>query len=145
MATTRRLVRAKLTSRSIIEPHSTLDDHAIADRETFLDDDLIALLETCLDRASFEGPWLGLDEDLICVILQYQRSCRDDWHGLLRREEGGIGKHAGLQPHVRIAKGNADLGAARVWIEDIADKEDLALEDLTRIGREGDLDRLPLC
>ena len=36
------------------------------------------------------------------------------------------------------------LRAPRVGIEDIADEQDLALEDLVRIGREHDIDGLAL-
>ena len=50
----------------------------------------------------------------------------------------------GLNRMSGIGKRDADLGAPRVGIENVADEQDLALEDLVRIGREHHVDRLAL-
>src|SRR6266481_9927492 len=77
IATTRRLCKAKATRRSIIEEHSALYDHAIADLETALDHGLVALLEADLDRDGREGPRRHFDEHLIGIVFEHQ-SCRRD-------------------------------------------------------------------
>src|SRR6266404_9094537 len=144
IATTRRLCKAKATRRSIIEEHSALYDHAIADLETALDHGLVALLETDLDRDGLESPRRHFDEHLIGIVFEHQSCRRYDRHRLTWGEERHIGEHAGLKPHGRVVDVDADLGAARVRIENIADEEDLAVKDLARIGSEDDIDRLPL-
>src|SRR6478736_4544913 len=95
---TRRFLRSKPTSQSIIEKDPALDDDAVAGFEAFLDDDLIALLESRLDRPRFELPRSGLDENSIAVLLQHERRGRNDRHRLWRREEGDAGEHGRLQP-----------------------------------------------
>ena len=105
---------------------------------------MITLLETDLDGLRLEGPWCHLDEHLVGFLLQDQRRSRDDLHHLLRRQEGGVGKHVRLQPDVRILEGDPDLGAARIGIENVADEQNLAGEDLARIGGKDDVDVLPL-
>src|ERR1700674_2599807 len=93
IATTRRLCRAKPTSRSIIEQHSALHDDAVAGLEAARDDGLIVLLETDLDGARLEGPWRDLDEHPISLVLQHQGGRRQDQHVLLWGQEDRIGEH----------------------------------------------------
>src|SRR5258708_36691013 len=97
-ATPRRLLSAGLTSRSIIEQPSALDDDALARLEAARDDDEIVLLEADHDRTRFKGPWRHLDEDAIGLVLQHHRARPQDEHVLLWGEEGGIGEHIRLQP-----------------------------------------------
>src|SRR6266436_8697213 len=136
IATTRRLCNAKATRRSIIEEYSALHDHAIADLETALDHGLVALLEADPDRHGLEGPRRHFDEHLIGIVFEHQGCRRYDRHRLTGGEERHIGEHAGLEPHGRVVDVDADLGATRVRIENIADEENLAVEDLARIGGE---------
>src|ERR1700676_500867 len=128
IATTRRLCRAKPTSRSIIEQHSALHDDAVVGFEATRDDGLIALLETDLDGARLEGPWRDLNEHAIGLVLQDQGGRRQDQYVFFWGQEGGIGEHVQLQPCIRILERNADLGPARVGVEHVTDKEHLALE-----------------
>src|SRR6266446_3489088 len=130
IATTRRLCNAKATKRSIIEEHSALHDHAIADLETALNHSLVALLEADLDRDGRESPRRHFDEHLIGIVFEHQGCRWYDRHCLTWGEERHIGEHAGLKPHRRVVDVDADLGAPRVRIEHIADEQDLAVEDL---------------
>src|SRR5215475_7471910 len=138
--TTRRFRKAKATSLSIIEKYSALDDHAIADLETALDHSLIASLESGLHRNRFEDPGRHLCKHLISVVLQHQGRRRNGRQQLPRPEEHHVGEHSGLKSQGRVFDADADLGATRVHVEHIADKEDLAFEDLSWIGREDDID-----
>src|SRR5215467_12242501 len=144
IATTRRLRSVYPTNQSIIKKHSALYDDLLAGLEAALDNGLITLLETDLDRPRLKGPWRHLDEYLIGFILEDQRRSRDDLDHLLRRQEGGIGEHVRLQHYVRILERNPDLGTARIGIENVADEQNLAGEDLARIGGKDDVDVLPL-
>src|SRR5712691_13383764 len=134
IATTRRFLRAKPTSQSIIEQDSALYDHAVAGFDAALDDGLIALLETDFDGACLERPRLDLDEYLIDVVLQHERRGRDDRHHLLGSEEGDVGEHSGLQSYAQVGKRDPDLGATGVRIEHVADEKDAAFHHLGRIG-----------
>src|SRR5258708_26246648 len=97
IATTRRLCKAKATRRSIIEEHSALHHHAIADLATGLDRGLVAWLEADLDRDGREGPRRHFDEHLIGIVFEHQGCRRYDRHRLTWREERHIGEHAGLE------------------------------------------------
>src|SRR5215831_20087683 len=74
---TRRFCKANATSRSIIEEHSALHDHAVTNLETALDHDLTASLEAGFHRNRFEGPGRDLGEYPIGVVLEYQSRCRN--------------------------------------------------------------------
>src|SRR5215470_2986758 len=111
IATTRRLCNAKATRRSIIEEHSALHDHAIADLETALHYGPVALLEADLDRDGLEGPRRYLDEHLIGIVFEHQSRRRYDRHRLAWGEERHIGEHAGLEPHRRVVDVDANFGA----------------------------------
>src|SRR5215467_16104032 len=99
IATTRRLCNAKATRRSIIEEHSALHDHAIADLETALDHGLVALLEADLDRDGREGPRRHFDEHLIGIVFEHQSCRRYDRRHPTSAGERHTGEHAGLKPH----------------------------------------------
>src|SRR5271163_3833550 len=88
ITTTKRFVKAKVTSQSIIEEHSALDDHAIAGRQSAPDDHLVALLKTDFHGMGFEAPGCDLDEHLIYVVLQYQCGRWHDRKHLLWGEKG---------------------------------------------------------
>src|SRR5579871_2878448 len=109
IATTRRFLSAKSTSRSIIEEHSALHDNAIAGFQAAPDDGIIPLLKANVHAACFETPRGDLDEHLICIILQNQRCRRHDGNHLLRSEEGYIGEHARLEPEIRIREADTDF------------------------------------
>src|SRR6516225_11760440 len=142
IATTRRFWRAMRTSRSIIEQYCALDDDALTGLQAMRDDDLILLLEIDVHRARLECPGRNLDEDLIGLVSQHHGRRRDDPYRLLRGHERGAGEHVRLQPHVRVWKRDADLGAARVRIQNVADEEDPALEDFAGIGSKDNVDGL---
>src|ERR1700730_17803755 len=129
IATIRRLRRAKPTSQSITEQHSALDDDAVAGLDAAPENGLVALLETDVDGARLERPWRDLDQHLTGVVLQHQRAGRDDRHALRRRIEADIGEHAGLETRGGIVESDTDLGASRVGVEDVADEQNLPLED----------------
>src|SRR5262249_37594418 len=48
------------------------------------------------------------------------------------------------KPRVGIRKSDTNLGPTRVWVENIADKKELTLENLARIGSEDYIGRLSL-
>src|SRR5215472_14580312 len=143
IATTSRFCKAKATSRSIIEEYSALHDHAVTNLESAPNYGLSASFEAGFHRNRFEGPGRDLGEHPIGVVLEHQSRCRNGRQELLWPEEHHIGKHAGLKSQGGVLDADADLGTTRVEVEHIADKEDLALEDLTRIGSEHDIGRLP--
>src|SRR5215472_18484967 len=145
ITTTRRFCKANATSRSIIEEHSALHDHAVTNLETAVDHGLTASLEAGFHRDRFEGPGRDLGEYPIGVVLEHQSRCRNRRQQLPWPEKRHIGKHAWLKSQGRVLDADADLGPTRVEVEHIADKEDLALEDLTRIGGEHDIGQLPFC
>src|SRR5689334_4908485 len=96
IATTRRFLSAKLTSRSIIEENSALHDGAFADAKATFDDSRVALLIIDLDVAGLERPRRDFDEDALAVVFQDQRRCRHRCNLLRRREEAHGREHVGL-------------------------------------------------
>src|SRR5271163_4818826 len=114
ITTTKRFVKAKVTSQSIIEEHSALDDHAIAGRQSAPDDHLVALLKTDFHGMGFEAPGCDLDEHLIYVVLQYQCGRWHDRKHLLWGEKGYFGKHARLNPGLRVLEADAHFGATGI-------------------------------
>ncbi len=68
IATTARLRSANVTSASIIEEHSALDDDAIPGLEAACHDGVVTLLEGDLDGMGLEHPGLDLDEHLVGLV-----------------------------------------------------------------------------
>src|SRR6516225_8919755 len=125
------------TSRSIIEQHRAFDDDVLTGPQAVRYDGLIPLLKIDVDGARFERPRGNLDEHLIGLVSEHYGRRRDRRHRLLRGQEGGAGEHIRLQPNVGVLKGYTDLGTSRVRIENVADEENSALENFSRIGGEG--------
>src|SRR5437660_11748275 len=123
ISTTRRLRSESSTSHSIIEQNPALDDHAFPGLEAGGDNGLLAFLKIDRDRARLERPWRDLDEDAIAFVLEDQGGSGNDRHDTRRRNESDVGKHVRLQLHVWIRKGDANLGAAGVRVEHVADEE----------------------
>src|SRR6266403_1154984 len=105
--TTRRFLKQRATNWSIIEPDSTLHDHAVTGPKPALDDCGGALLICNLDIAAFEGPIRDLDEDARRIVGHQQRRGRHDEPGYCGRDETGSGEHPRLEGLVGIVEGDA--------------------------------------
>src|SRR5207302_131056 len=140
--TTRRFLKQTATNWSIIEAHRTFDDYSLTWAKSGFDRSGRTLLIGDFDGPAFEGPIRDFDEDARLVVGHQERRGWHDQPRRHRRAEARVRKHARLQTLVRIIEGNPDLGAPRIGFEHVADEQNLACENLARIGRERNRNRL---
>src|SRR5438093_3063124 len=132
--TTRRFLKQSATNWSIIEPHRSLDHYSLARLKTRLDSSDGTLLVCNLDIPAFERPLRDLDEDTCLVVGHQKRRSRHGHSRHRRRNEGRVRKHIGLHCLVRIVECNTDLVAPGIGLDHVADKQNLAAENLVRVG-----------
>src|SRR6516164_1951619 len=128
--------RQMSTNWSIIQQNSATDHDLLARLHAGEQCHLAALLEQWLDRAPLEGPWRGRNEYRRAVVVHEERRARD--HDTLDggAAQGHAREHVGLQQVVGILERDAGLVAARIRLEDVRDKQHLAMQGLARVGVE---------